>query len=379
MPAAGALDILVQQEAAEEASNVRRRLTGKALRTQLLKTNAELKADQAAYKVKAAKDVGASRVTINTLCSIATNTNHFASLCYEWNIGQTGVRKTKLNFEMLQKHERQDVIKLSHSTTFDFCWRNRPYGFDGDLKAACVYQQRLLLDGQDSHVVSLEHLSKSINSLEQNDADSMMQRMFPGSGGFRQIQMASEKVRAIERRLGGPMDISEKYRRWPCLQPGWPDEIAHKKLPFELQLEAQERRQEKYDECASSPSLRKILSKPEETSDGGGYKGKTAAVFASVFGDDAYVPSDDEDVSSPSLVPHLGPREEGIEVKATSPVKRERETVSIWEDGNAAGGFDQWDDEDVAHMDKKRRKEVDGLSDDEPIDEDDEDETHGYY
>ena len=247
-------------------------------------------------------------------------------------------------------------------------------------------------------------------------------QVFPGHGGFRKQQEAGEKVKAIERLQGGPMDREEKYRKFPCLQPGWPDKLQEDKREFEYELEARERKQQAHDkQRATSPSLTqakladqalalaklnddaaKDSAEAEEDADkDGGYEGDQAFVFENLFGDEDVEHSDEEAegvagaqaVLSPSLMASGAPHEEGVEEELAGAIpesemvdrrynpepdaapvaNRLREEGGYWMQAFAAGGFGQkgkaedpecayedWADE--TNVAKRRRWQVEGLA-----------------
>lgn len=405
---------LVRLEAAEEAAKARATLSGKALREHLLKSKDELKVEEEAFRAKAEKDVGASKGTIHTLGNIAKNRMHFIDLCAEWNAGKPGVRKTKLAFERLAASEQHPYTHIMTS-----CWSNRPYLFEGGLKEACLYQFKLLRkkgldpDADTGQIQSeINKIGKAVELLNKWAAESQMDIFFPGHGGLRRQQAASQQVREIERRCGGPMDRGQKYKRFPCLRPGWPDELGQQKLDFEIELEAQEKSQElrekeieerynttqskRSEQAMAAARLNNKAAGREEVQQGG-YEGEQAAVFDDIFGDGGQA---SEEPLSPSLQPRQaspyqeGPREEGgfteerVEERVDrcfnpepdkAPVfKRLCSEGVLWEDATTAGGFGQSDDEDEAHVHKKRRAEVYGFGD-EDVDLDEAEMTNGYY
>lgn len=407
------MEALVRLEAAEEAAKARATLSGKALREHLLKSKDELKAEEEAFRAKAEKDVGASKETIHTLGNIARNHMHFITLCAEWNAGKPGVRKTKLAFERLAASERHP-----YTPTMEYCWSNRPYLFEGGLKEACLYQFKLLRkkglepDADTGRIQSdIYKIGKAVELLNKWAGESQMDHFFPGHGGFRRQQAATQQVLEIERKDGGPMDREEKYRRFPCLRPGWPDQLPDQRLDFEIELEAQEKRQQlrekeledRYKTKQSKLSEQAMAAarlnnkaagrEEEEEVRQGGYEGEQAAVFDNIFGDGE---QDSAEPLSPSLQPRQaspyqeGPREEGGYTEERvdrrfnpepdkAPVfKRLRSERALWEEAATAGGFGQSDDEDEANMHKKRRAEVYGFGD-EDVDLDEAEMTNGYY
>jgi hypothetical protein len=396
---------LIALEASEEAARANAVLSGKAKRAQLLKTRAELDAEAKAYVKRVEKDVGASKETIFTLGNIAINALHLISLLADWNSGKPGVRRMKLAYERLVASEKNTL-----DGTMLEAWNSRPYGCKGGLKGALLARYNMLKErgyvaggNTESEIYKTGKAVKTFNSWVES---SQLQKFFPGCGGFRKQQAASEKVRAIESRIGGPMDRDEMYKQFPCLQPGWPDQLGNRKLDFELELDARARRDAQEP---LSPSLaqaaqadqamaaarknEKVTRQAEKAErEAGGYDGEQASAFATMFhsDDETDAGSDDEEsddesgsgskstrsvqpsspaLSMPSsmpssrpvqpLSPSLGPREEGLDAgprfsPERAAAKRERE----------------WEVESEDEFEKKRRLEVDGLDEQQDTDDD---------
>lgn len=355
MMAPGIYGQVVTQMTNEEAAKARQDLSGKALREHVIKSNEELKKDKAVYREKSKKEHGANKETMATLANMAKNRMHFVELLADWEDGKTGVRKSKLQFEGMQTDE-----KRMWSETMLRCWRKRPINVEGDMKEACLARFRRLqkeskLPGADTEAILYEiaDIQEAVDQLNRWDDASQIDLFFPGRGGNREQQLAEEKVRAIERKDGGPMSNEKKYEDFPCLKPGWPDQLGTKKLGFEYEVDALERKQQQREqqslstdsqlessgqrEGAMSPSLRQArladqaLARAElnlkEKNAGriegehmaqGGYEGEDGEVFDAIFcegsaaGGAPYLPTGSP--VSPSLRPaDDGPFEEGEE------------------------------------------------------------------
>ena len=397
---------------AEETAKARAGLSGKALREHLVKSADEIKKEKAAYRAKAIKDVGASRETVHTLANIARNRMHFVDMCEEWNEGKAGVRKTKIAYERLSQSEKpvRTAIMLD-------CWRKRPAGFQGGLRDACLIRFRQLekqLEKEGEHVgaggvaiqTEITQIQQAVRTLKDCKDESKMDTFFPGHGGFRKQQLAEEKVRAIERNDGGPMKKSEKYKLFPCLQPGWPDQLGAAKR--DVLHDPVERRKEEQLAVGARPCSPSLLqakltdqalaalnakqgNKEPEAEEEPAYE-EEDAMFAEVFGDTNKLdaPSDESDESdesgddesgdgesrasarlpiSPSLAAANGPMEEDGDAAAVGS-KRVRDEA---EDGSTSSS----DEEDV-HI-KKRRTEIDGLDEEHEFADDGDSEVEGGY
>jgi hypothetical protein len=384
----------------EEIVIARAGLSGKALREHLVRSADEIKKEKAAYRAKAIKDVGASRETIHTLANIARNRMHFMDMCEEWNEGKAGVRKTKIAYERLSQ-----VEKPVRTPIMLHCWRKRPLGFEGGLRDACLIRYKQLEKegdrvGADGVAIQNEitQIERAVRTLKDCKGESKMDSFFPGHGGFRKQQLAEEKVRAIERKDGGPMKNSEKYRRFPCLQPGWPDQLGSVKLDvLHDPVEMRKREQFAVGGQPCSPSLRQAKltdqalatlnakqgNKEPEAEEEPAYE-QEDAMFAEVFGDTNKidVPSDKSDESgddesgdparlpvSPSLAAANGPMEEDGDAAAVDS-KRVRDEA---DDGSSSSS----DEEDI-HI-KKRRMEIDGLDEEHEYADDGDSEVEGGY
>ena len=385
------------------------RLSGKALREHLVRSADEIKKEKAAYRAKAIKDVGASRETVHTLANIARNRMHFLEMCEEWNEGKAGVRKMKIDFENAAQSE-----KPVRTPIMLHCWRKRPPGFEGGLKKACLIRYKQLEKegdrvGEEGAAIQNEitQIQIAVRTLNDCKNESKMDAYFPGHGGFRTQQLAEEKVRAIERKDGERMNDSDKYKLFPCLQPGWPNQLGSVR-PHVLRdpVEMRVLEQEGVGGRPHSPSLvqakladealatlnAKQGNKEPEAEEEPAYE-EEDAMFAEVFGDTNKldVPSDESDGSdesgddesgdgepgaaarlpiSPSLAAANGPAEEDGDA-ANSGSKRVRDEAG---DGSSSSSSD----EEHVHI-KKRRMEIDGLDEEHEYADDGDSELEGGY
>jgi hypothetical protein len=269
----------------------------------------------------------------------------------------------------------------------------------------------------------------AINKIDEQKAGSKLDSYFPGHGGFREQQAASMKLREIERRAGGRLEYAEMTKRFPCLADGWskcPKRMAmfqrNKKLGFELEIEARERRDR---EGRESPSILKAKAADEAlaaasrnekarakapTPEAGGYEGANAETFSKLFDDEGSVEGDSMDelfadkplpsVSASELSSE--PVEEGVSDEeqedddgaGVMPKSKQvgisnMQMDSIWNQATGlAGGFNQpgdSDSESVADMptgdayEKKRKLEVEGgVDSDAEYDEEGEQQFYDY-
>ena len=293
---------------------------------------------------------------------------------------------------------------------------------EGGTISEAETKELLKLDPPDTTIRSqLDSLLEAIHKLNAHRDNTRLDQYFPGHGGFREQQAASEQVTILERRLGGAMDQAEKLARWPCLADGWskcPKRMAKlamdKKLGFELEIEQRQRRDK---EGRESPSILKAKAADEAlaqaarnekarakgpTPEAGGYEGAEADTFNRLFDEDG-VEDEDEDLSAINNT-HAplaseerlatAPFEEGLSgdeeeddgagVMPRAPKIHgisNMQMQSIWAQatGDAGGFYQEQDDSDgESATGKKRKLEVEGGTDSDVEDDDERECDYGY-
>ena len=289
-------------------------------RKNLIKTVEERAEELDRQNKQREKDIGASKLTVQTLKYMAADPLTFIRLCDRWNRGEPGVKTSKKVFEELMAAE-----KIELDGTMTEAWRNRPVGCES-MRSALLHYSKQFVDikkakGSDFLVpgdrpiikidqekaagnlvamtvmTKLECITRALKKLDDAKVESKLDDYFPGCFGLCRRQQATEEVRKIEFHRGGKMDEEEMYSRFPELiplpkskppapdlepgpssvRPPSPSLVDYKKL------EAAEREVQRL----------KMLNDQEEDEDeeedvdeDGGYEGEQGDLFRQVFGGD---------------------------------------------------------------------------------------------
>lgn len=237
LPKSGAEE-LARREAAGEVVGRSRMLMTKADQAIAEKVRHE-RAEQRVEK-------GCSKEVFNDLVGMAKNPLHFIQLCAEEadkRAGHTNLRKSFRDAKASDMNTRGPFRQVETAA-----WRNRPIGCDSLKEALVVYttdlEKRIAAEKNPTgkHLIEAEldqaHEAKA--NLEHAAEKSQTRYQFPDSGGFIKIQKATAAFRADEDRLVARgrkrKTMKEKFERWPCLTPGWPDEMAGRLTLEEIEL-----------------------------------------------------------------------------------------------------------------------------------------------
>lgn len=207
------------------------------------------------------KAVGANKDTNWVLMRIAKNHLHYIQLAEKWESGKADVRKAKKRFEEILEEE-----KGTPDPYVNEAWRFYGGVCNSRKAAAELYTKDLEKERSDVPkklgLSGMNHLERSttvkaatavldekiaglkrgIAAITKRAAESKIQEEFPGSGGFIRQQQVSQKLREWQRKAGGPMDKEERRKKFPELEPGWPDiQGDDAPLPFEQSIKASEK------------------------------------------------------------------------------------------------------------------------------------------
>jgi hypothetical protein len=322
------------------------------------------------------KDIGASKLTVQTLKYMAADSLTFIRLCDRWNRGEPGVKTSKKVFEELMAAE-----KIELDGTMTEAWRNRPVGCEGIRSALLHYSKQFVdikktkgseflvpgdrplinIDQEKAAVdpvamtvmTKLESITRALKKLDEAKSESKLNDYFPGCFGFCRRQQATQELRNIEFHRGGKMNEEEMYSRFPDLiplpkakaqapdlepgpssvRPPSPSLVDYKKL------EAAEREVQRL----------KMLNDQEEDEDDdddeeddGGYEGEQGDLFRQVFGGDG---EGEETASEAEPMEEAEPAEEPAEEPEPSvdAAQSDSENETTSEDSN-------WKHDDVDMM-----------------------------
>lgn len=234
-------------EAAVEAAAAKAavKVTG---RGRLLMTNKERAEEKKAMHAAAEKKVekGCCQATFGLIAFMAKNHEEFIELCSKEaskGAGFTNLRKQLENDLKLNKADRGPYKAVEKTA-----WTNRPIGCESLKKALLLYgvevNRKLKLETNQAGFLLLKEefiaVGDAIKALNDHSAKSHVRASFPEAGGFLMQQKAASAFRAETERLamqGKPrMTDAEKYQRWPCLQPGWPDNMEGRLTREELEI-----------------------------------------------------------------------------------------------------------------------------------------------
>lgn len=190
------------------------------------------------------KDVklhGANPATLDTLRAMSANRLEFLRFCDDWESGKASIRTRKREFEEIRV---QDFVAPDKAITE--AWTRRPVGCNS-LKHAVLLRIHTLRDHLDNIAENtntkdmtkeeifatleagrqiifgkLNALKRALKKRKASQNQSMMPTSFPYAFGCCRQQEARDKIIAIERKLGGPMEKAVKNRRFPEQIKGWP-------------------------------------------------------------------------------------------------------------------------------------------------------------
>lgn len=239
-----------EDEAAEaeaaEAAQAAVKVTG---RNRLLMTQKDKAAEEKAKCVIAetrAREKGCGRQTFNDLVCMAKNYRDFVELCANEagkRAGHVNLRKQFNHARFLDRAERGPFSQVETAA-----WTNRPQGCSDLKEALLLYSKelnkRLEIERNEVGAQALSAESDAalaaVENLKTMAAKSNTRYWFPEAGGFIEQQKATAAFRAYENRriMRGAKRMTEaqKYEEWPCLQPGWPDDMQGRLTSEEIQI-----------------------------------------------------------------------------------------------------------------------------------------------
>lgn len=227
----------------------RRAAAGEAVgRDRLLMTKVDKQVEQKVWHERAElrAEKGCSKESFQDLVGMAKNSLHFIQLCADEadkRAGHTNLRKSFSTAKADDKRQRGPLSALELEA-----WRKRPMGCDSLKTAVMLHttelEKRLAAEknptGQLMLKKELQQADEAIDNMKAAEGKSQTRYMFPDSGGFVMIQSATAAFRADDdRRVARglkPMTTGQKLARWPCLAPGWPDDMAGRMTAEEIEI-----------------------------------------------------------------------------------------------------------------------------------------------